>query len=156
MQLDFVYSKKLYLSRAFIFDDYMLREHYLRNDNIHNTKTILIVEDDDNNLKLVNDLLLIGGYNVHTARNGKEGVDKTISNLPDLVLMDIQMPVMNGIEATRILKKDIRTQGIPIVAVTSYAMSGDKERIMGAGCDGYLTKPINVRSFLGEVQKYLK
>ncbi len=114
-------------------------------------KVILIVEDVPINLKLVGDLLKRIGYITIEATDGKQGVELARAKKPDLILMDIQMPVMDGLEATRILKADATTKNIPVLALTSYAMEGDKERILKAGCDGYLTKPIDIQEFVKEV-----
>ena len=114
-------------------------------------KVILIVEDVPINLKLVGDLLKRIGYITIEATDGKQGVELARAKKPDLILMDIQMPVMDGLEATRILKADATTKNIPVLALTSYAMRGDKERILKAGCDGYLTKPIDIQELVKEV-----
>ena len=114
-------------------------------------KVILIVEDEPTNRKLVGDLLKRIGYITIEATDGKQGVELARAKKPDLILMDIQMPVMDGLEATRILKADATTKNIPVLALTSYAMEGDKERILEAGCDGYLTKPIDIQEFVKEV-----
>ena len=118
-------------------------------------KTILIVEDDTKNMTLFRDLLQVSGYSTILASGGKEGIELAKAKKPDLILMDIQMPGMDGLEATRILKADATTSGIPVIALTAYAMKGDKERILQAGCDGYLAKPINTDEFLKEVAEYL-
>ncbi len=118
-------------------------------------KVILIVEDEPKNLKLIRDLLQVSGYITLEAKDGKQGVALAKHNKPDLILMDIQMPVMDGIEATRILKADDETKAIPIIALTSYAMKGDEEKIWESGCDGYMAKPLDVKEFLREVSKFL-
>ncbi len=118
-------------------------------------KTILIIEDDPRNLTLFRDLLQISGYSTIEASDGKQGIELAKAKKPDLILMDIQMPGMDGLEATRILKADATTSNIPVIALTAYAMKGDKERILEAGCDGYLAKPINTDEFLKEVAEYL-
>lgn len=118
-------------------------------------KVILIVEDEPKNLKLIRDLLQVSGYITLEATDGKQGVALAKHNKPDLILMDIQMPVMDGIEATRILKTDDETKAIPIIALTSYAMKGDEEKIWESGCDGYMAKPLDVKEFLREVSKFL-
>jgi len=118
-------------------------------------KTILIVEDDPKNLTLFRDLLQVSGYKTIEAIDGKQGIELAKASKPDLILMDIQMPEMDGLEATRILKADATTSNIPVIALTAYAMEGDKERILGAGCDGYLAKPIDIKEFLKEVAEYL-
>ena len=118
-------------------------------------KTILIVEDDTKNMTLFRDLLQVSGYSTIEASDGKQGIELAKAKKPDLILMDIQMPEMDGLEATRILKADATTSNIPVLALTAYAMKGDKERILEAGCDGYLAKPINTDEFLKEVAEYL-
>ncbi len=115
---------------------------------------ILIVEDDPKNLTLFRDLLQRFGYTTIEATNGREGIKLARANKPDLILMDIQLPVMDGIEATKILKSDPETKDIPILALTSYAMKGDREKILQAGCDAYLAKPVDVKEFLAAVAKY--
>ena len=118
------------------------------------TKVILVVEDEPKNLKLVCDLLQACGYTTIEATDGKQGVELAKARKPDLILMDIQMPVMDGLEATRILKADTTTKDIPVLALTSYAMKGDEERILEAGCNGYLAKPFDIQELLKEVGKY--
>ena len=118
-------------------------------------KTALIVEDDERNRRLFRDLLRFRGFEVLEAGNGKEGVDAARAKRPDLILMDIQMPVMDGLEAIGILKADPGTRGIPVLAVTSYAMKDEEERIRAAGCDGYISKPVDTREFLEKVSRYL-
>ena len=115
---------------------------------------ILIVEDEPKNLKLVSDLLQRFGYVTIEATDGEQGVELAKARKPDLILMDIMLPKMDGLEATRILKADATTRNIPVLALTSYAMAGDKERMLQAGCDGYLTKPIDIKEFLKTVGDY--
>ncbi len=119
------------------------------------TKLILIVEDDPKSLLLTRDLLQVSGYKTIEATDGEQGVKLAKASKPDLILMDIMMPVMDGLEATRIIKADAAISNIPVLALTSYAMKGDKERILEAGCDGYLAKPFNIQELLKEVAKYL-
>ncbi len=118
-------------------------------------KVILIVEDEPKNLKLVRDLLQVSGYKTIEATDGKQGVALARARKPGLILMDIMMPVIDGLEATRILKADATTRNIPVIALTSFVMKGDKERILQAGCDGYITKPIDIQEFLKKVAEYL-
>ncbi len=118
-------------------------------------KVILIVEDDPKSLILTRDLLQVSGFTTIEATNGEQGVELARVKKPDLILMDIQMPDMDGLEATRILKADATTKNIPIVALTAYAMKGDKERVLEAGCDGYITKPIDIQELLKRVAEYL-
>ena len=119
------------------------------------TKLILIVEDEPKNLTLLRDLLQVSGYKTIEATDGEQGVELAKSKKPDLILMDVQMPKMDGLEATRILKADATTSNIPVLALTSYAMKGDKERILEAGCDGYLAKPLDIKELLKIVAEYL-
>ncbi len=118
-------------------------------------KLILIIDDEPKNITLLRDLLRVNGYSTNEATNGKEGVELAKTSKPDLILMDIQMPEMDGMEATRILKTDAATRNIPILALSSYAMIGDKERILAAGCDGYLAKPFDIKELLKIVAEYL-
>ena len=118
-------------------------------------KVVLIVEDETKNMKLFRDLLQRFGYATIEATNGEQGVELAKAKKPDLILMDIMMPKMDGLEATRILKADITTKNIPIVALTSYAMKGDKERMLEAGCDGYIAKPVDIQELLKTVGEYL-
>lgn len=118
-------------------------------------KVILIVEDDPQNRKLFRDLLAFRGYTTLEAMDGKQGVEIALERKPDLIVMDIQMPVMDGLEATRILKADDATREIPVIALTALAMEGDEERILEAGFDGYIAKPIDTREFLKMVSEYL-
>ncbi len=119
-------------------------------------KVILIVDNDPKSLKLAQDLLQIGGYTTLEATDGKQAVEIARAKKPDLVLMDLQLPVIDGFEATKILKANAVTKHIPIVVLTSYAMKGDEEKIKGAGCDGYMTKPIDTREFRKKIRQYLE
>jgi CheY-like chemotaxis protein len=117
--------------------------------------TILIVEDNENNRNLLKDILIFHGYEVTVAFDGQEGVSLARELMPDLVLMDIQMPGMDGMTAGQILKGDPATSGLKIIALTSFAMQGDREKFLAAGFDGYLSKPINTRELPGLVQQWL-
>ncbi|MDD4091429.1 MAG: response regulator [Smithellaceae bacterium] len=117
-------------------------------------KRILIVEDDPSNLKLFRDILQYKGYEILEATEGREGVVMAKAGLPDLILMDIQLPVMNGIEATRRIKEDEATRDIKVVALTANAMEGDKERMLKAGCHDYIAKPVHVTEFLERIAGY--
>jgi len=119
-------------------------------------RVILIVEDDPRNLKLIRDLLQIKGYTTLEATDGKQGVDMARAKMPDLILMDIQMPVMDGFEATSILKADPVTKSITIVALTAFAMQGDREKCMEAGFNDYITKPLDTRAFMTKIKEYLE
>jgi len=116
---------------------------------------ILVIEDNENNIYLVTFMLEKHGYEVVQARDGREGIELAGRVKPDLILLDIQLPIMDGNEVARRLKADAETSDIPIVAVTSYAMVGDRERAMEAGCTGYIEKPINPETFMSEVEQYL-
>jgi two-component system cell cycle response regulator DivK len=117
-------------------------------------KTVLIVEDNELNMKLFNDLLEAHGYVTLKTANGVEAVELARSHHPDLILMDIQLPEVSGLEVTRWLKDDSQLASIPIVAITAFAMKGDEERIREGGCEAYLSKPISVAKFLETVKTY--
>jgi CheY-like chemotaxis protein len=117
-------------------------------------KKILVIEDNEQNLYLVTFLLERVGYEVSAARDGKEGLEMAQRIKPDMILLDIQLPVMDGYAVARCLRKDPDLSRIPIVAVTSYAMSGDLEKAIEAGCTSYLEKPINPETFLAQVGQY--
>lgn len=118
-------------------------------------KRILIVEDNEQNLYLATFLLEKHGYDVLQARNGQLGLELAASEHPDLILLDIQLPVMDGYEVARRLKEAEKTKSIPIVAVTSYAMAGDRETILATGCEGYIEKPIDPDGFVAEIKGFL-
>jgi len=120
------------------------------------SKKVLVVEDDPKNLKLFRDLLQRFGFEVTEATDGEMGVEAARSGQPDLILMDIMMPKMDGLEATRIIKADPETKHIPVVALTSFAMSGDRERALSAGCDDYIAKPVDVHQLIGTVQGFCR
>lgn len=117
---------------------------------------ILIVEDNEKNLKLFSVIVKSLGYEILTAMNGEEGVKMAKDKLPDLILMDIQMPVMDGITALNALRADERTINIPVIALTSYAMAGDKEKFLGLGFSDYISKPIDKDGFIKAIEKILK
>lgn len=117
-------------------------------------KKVLIVEDNELNLKLLNDILEYHGYVIFTTRRGEAALDIARQNRPDLILMDIQLPDMTGFEAARRLKADEQTRTIPIIAVTAFAMSGDRAKVLASGCDDYVAKPFNVMEFLRLVARY--
>jgi two-component system, cell cycle response regulator len=120
-----------------------------------NTATILVVEDNALNLKLVRSLLSLGGYQVLEAEDAESGIQMAAIHQPDLILMDIQLPGIDGLEATRVIRGTQETRKIPVVALTSYAMPGDEIKAQEAGCSGYITKPINTRTFMESVRGYL-
>jgi two-component system cell cycle response regulator DivK len=118
-------------------------------------KTVMIVEDNELNMKLFNDLLESRGYNVIQTRNGMEALDLARAHMPDLILMDIQLPEVSGLVVTKWLKDDEQLAHIPVVAVTAFAMKGDEERILQGGCEGYISKPISVSHFLETIAQYI-
>ena len=118
-------------------------------------KTILVVEDNELNMKLVRGLIKIGKYCMLEATDAESGIEQIREQCPDLVLMDIQLPGMDGLSATKIIKQDPSLKDIPVVALTSYAMQGDEEKALEAGCRGYIAKPIDTRKFLETVAQYL-
>ena len=120
------------------------------------SKTILIVEDNELNMKLFNDLLQAHGYATLQVKDGRSVVEITRQNRPDLILMDIQLPEISGLEITKMLKADDDLRAIPVVAVTAFAMKGDEQKIRNGGCDGYIAKPISVASFLQTVSRFLE
>jgi len=119
------------------------------------TKTILIVEDNELNMKLFHDLLDAHGYKTLQTRNGREALELAREHRPDLILMDIQLPEVSGLEVTKWLKEDDQLKKIPVVAVTAFAMKGDEERIREGGCEAYISKPISVAMFLDTVRQYV-
>ena len=119
-------------------------------------ETILVIEDNALNMKLVTSLLEIGKYRFLAAENAESGIQIARENHPDLILMDIQLPGMDGLTATKILKADQNVKAIPIVALTSHAMDGDDKKALAAGCDGYIAKPIDTKNFLVTISQYLK
>ena len=117
---------------------------------------ILLVEDNEMNRRLAQFLLKSQGYIVYEATDGQEALRLAKAHLPDLILMDLQLPKVDGFTTTRILKEDDTTKDIPVVALTAYAMKGDVERALEAGCEGYVKKPIDKKEFLEMVARYLK
>ncbi len=120
------------------------------------TKRILVVEDQEDNRQILRDLLGAAEYEMIEAENGQEALDAVAKTKPDLILMDIQLPVMDGYEATRRIKANPEWQAIPIIVVTSYALSGDAEKARAAGCDDDVTKPYSPRQLLTKIREYLK
>ena len=118
-------------------------------------KTVMIVEDNELNMKLFNDLLESRGYGTIQTRNGFEALDLARAHHPDLILMDIQLPEVSGLEVTKWLKEDEALADIPVIAVTAFAMKGDEERILQGGCEGYISKPISVSHFLETIERYI-
>jgi two-component system cell cycle response regulator DivK len=118
-------------------------------------KTILVVEDNELNMKLFHDLLEAHGYNILQTRDGMEALKLARHHKPDLILMDIQLPEVSGLEVTKWIKEDDDLKAIPIIAVTAFAMKGDEEKIREGGCEAYIAKPISVTNFLKTVQQFL-
>ena len=119
------------------------------------SKRILVIEDTEDNRRILRDLLTAAGFEIIEATDGATGVSMAADQHPDLILMDIQLPVIDGYEATRRIKADPATQHIPIIAVTSYALAGDEAKTRAAGCDGYIAKPYDPRQLLQTVREYL-
>jgi two-component system cell cycle response regulator DivK len=119
------------------------------------TKTVLIVEDNDLNMKLFNDLLEAHGYGTLQTKDGLEAMKLARQHRPDLILMDIQLPEISGLEVTKWLKEDPDLSAIPVIAVTAFAMKGDEEKIRQGGCEAYIAKPISVARFLETVGNFL-
>jgi len=119
------------------------------------THVILVVEDNERNLKLLRDVLEYAGYDVRVARTAEDGIALAVKEPPDLVLMDLQLPGIDGTEALRRLRENPRTADIPVVAVTAQAMKQDREQALDAGFNGYVTKPISVRAFPDQVRRFL-
>lgn len=118
-------------------------------------KTVLIVEDNDLNMKLFHDLLEAHGYETLQTRTGLEALELARQHKPELILMDIQLPEVSGLEVTKWIKEDDDLRSIPVIAVTAFAMKGDEERIRQGGCEAYISKPISVATFLETVRSYL-
>ncbi|OHC72662.1 MAG: two-component system response regulator [Rhodospirillales bacterium RIFCSPLOWO2_01_FULL_65_14] len=118
-------------------------------------KKILIVEDNELNMKLFNDLLQAHGYETIQTMDGRDVLDIVRAQMPDLIVMDIQLPEISGLEVTKMLKADDMLKAIPVIAVTAFAMKGDEEKIREGGCEGYLAKPISVPSFLETIASFL-
>ena len=119
------------------------------------SKTILIVEDNKLNMKLFNDILQTHGYNTVQAPDGGTFLNLVRERKPDLILMDIRLREISGVELTKMLKADDKLKGIPVVAVTAFAMKKDKEKILECGCDAYVSKPVSVQTLLNTVSKFL-
>ena len=117
-------------------------------------KTILIIEDNPDNMKLITFILEKHGYRTIAAFSGREGIDLVFKESPDVVLLDIQLPDMNGLDVLKAIRSSEADSHLPIVAVTSFAMSGDRQRLMAAGCTGYIEKPINPDTIMHEIRRY--
>jgi two-component system cell cycle response regulator DivK len=119
------------------------------------SKRILVVEDQEDNRQILRDLLGNAGYELTEAENGEEAIAAVAKRRPDLILMDIQLPVMDGYEATRRIRSNPDLKSVPIIAVTSYALTGDEDKAIAAGCNGYVSKPYSPRDLLAKVRSYL-
>lgn len=119
------------------------------------TRKILVIEDNEQNLYLLTFILKKHGYEVEAAQDGQEGIDKAVTGKPDLILLDVQLPVMDGYGVARRLRTYPDLAGTPIIAVTSYAMVGDREKALESGCTGYIEKPINPETFMAQVEEFL-
>lgn len=118
--------------------------------------SILIVDDNELNLKLIDHVLKLHGYDIHTASNAKEALVELAKFTPNLILMDLQLPEINGFELTKLIKNNSNYKNIPIVAVTALAMKGDEEKALAAGCDGYITKPIDIETIHLTVANFIR
>ncbi len=119
------------------------------------TKRILVVEDQEDNRQIIRDMLSATDYELNEAENGEEALAAVAKQRPDLILMDIQMPILDGYEATRRIKADPALRAIPIIAITSYALSGDEQKAREAGCDDYVPKPYSPRALLAKIREFL-
>lgn len=118
-------------------------------------ETLLIIEDNEQNFYMMRFLLEKNGFTVLGAENGRKGIEMALNAIPDAILLDIQLPEMDGYEVAEELKKHVQLEQIPIIAVTSYAMVGDRERILAAGANGYIEKPINPDTFVAEISQFI-
>lgn len=116
---------------------------------------VLVVEDNEMNMQLVEYLLEEGGFQILKATSGEDALQIASSDVPDLILMDIHLPGMDGLSVVREMKNSDRTRRIPILALTAHAMRGDKDRFLEAGCDGYISKPIDVKTFVSSIAKFI-
>ncbi|MBA3557489.1 MAG: response regulator [Gemmatimonadaceae bacterium] len=121
----------------------------------NNGKTVLLVEDNEDNRIVYSTILEHFGYTVIEALNGEEGIAKARSEMPDLILMDISIPIIDGWEATQVLKRDPSTRAIPIIALTAHALAADREKAFEVGCDSYLAKPCEPKTVVSEVRKFI-
>ncbi len=118
-------------------------------------KRILVIEDNETNIYLIGFILKKNGHEAIEARSGEEGIELAVKEKPDLILMDIQLPGIDGLETTKRIRELDAGRKIPIIALTSYAMTGDKQKALEAGCTGYVEKPLNPETFLGQIEKFL-
>ena len=117
--------------------------------------TVLVIEDNQDNMLLISDILEVNGYSVLQTETGLQGIEMAKEKLPDFIILDIQLPDILGYEVLARLRREATTQNIPVVAMTSYAMAGDRERLLAAGCDGYVEKPINPTTVMDEVEQVI-
>ncbi len=127
----------------------------MSDDGVNMAKSVMIVEDNELNMKLFNDLLEANGYDTIKTRDGLEALDLARKHKPDLIVMDIQLPEVSGLEITKWIKEDDELRRIPVIAVTAFAMKGDEERIRQGGCEAYISKPISVAAFMETIRSYL-
>ncbi|HSH73574.1 MAG TPA: response regulator [Methylophilaceae bacterium] len=120
------------------------------------TQTALVIEDNENNMELITFILETNGYSTMRAENGRDGIYAALNHQPDFVLLDIQLPDMDGSEVLHAIRADVNGINLPVIAVTSYAMSGDRERLLAQGCTGYLEKPIDPCTIIDSVRSILK
>jgi len=116
-------------------------------------KKVLVIEDNDNNMKLITFILEKNGYSTIRAEDGRTGIELALREKPDFILLDIQLPDMDGLKVLKAIRKSQINSGIPVIAITSYAMSGDRERLMEAGCNGYLEKPIDPAAVMDQIRE---
>jgi two-component system, cell cycle response regulator DivK len=119
-------------------------------------KKILVIEDNESNMYLIRYILQKNGYAVSEAKDGATGIQKALKESPDLIIMDIQLPDINGLDATKMIRSSETAGKLPIVAVTSYAMVGDRQKALDAGCTGYIEKPIDPETFIADLRKYIQ
>ncbi|HEX3884911.1 MAG TPA: response regulator [Stellaceae bacterium] len=137
-----------------MLSDEAVRPNDARASDAREGKLILIVEDNELNMRLLNDVLEAHGYSIIKTDQGEVAVELALRERPDVILMDIQLPDISGLEATRRIKEDERTRDIPVIAVTAFAMSGDEKRIRDSGADAYVSKPIMLQPFLALLESY--
>ncbi|MBF0398579.1 MAG: response regulator [Desulfobacterales bacterium] len=118
-------------------------------------KRALVIEDNENNMELITFILEVNGYETIRAMNGRTGYEKAVNEIPDFIILDIQLPDIMGTDVLKMLRSSDKSKSIPVIAMTSYAMSGDCERLLSAGCDGYIEKPINPNIVMDQIKKII-
>lgn len=118
-------------------------------------KKVLVIEDNESNMELVSFILNANNFSVIKAYRGQEGIDMALTHIPDLILLDIQLPDMDGIKVLKVIRDREEIADIPVIAVTSYAMTGDSKKLLSAGCDGYIEKPIDIDAIVKQINKLL-